>query len=361
MGDKDKKAIALIQSCFGKRGIWASTIRYKNQCWTRDFCLATCPLLLNKSSLFHDPNKVMNLIQRHLLELAQRQKPNGKIPILYLDNEVTFVEDKTRQSKRTGKQPFMLQRYLKGELENLTPHTRDSEVLFIITVHEFLKNHVDIHIKETLIKACSKALEYVRNILKNNLIPGADWRDTRDDLDHQTVLTNACLLYQAYLVMNQKEEADQVAQIIKSQFWNHEFFLDYHGSNNFDLIGNSLAVLFDLANENQRELIFQHVINNYSSPFGFIMKDTFLPALSEEEKLIMASDKAVIWPFTNGFMLHAMIIKGNQKWKDIAQEEFKKWEKLDGFYEWYDIRKGQGYGSVDQVWSAALYLRTKLL
>ena len=71
----------------------------------------------------------------------------------------------------------------------------------------------------------------------------------------------------------------------------------------------------------------------------------------------MIRDNAVIWPFTNGFMLNSMLMSGDEKWISYATEEFKKWEKLTGFYEWYDIVDGEGFGSPNQVWSAALYLR----
>jgi GH15 family glucan-1,4-alpha-glucosidase len=41
----------------------------------------------------------------------------------------------------------------------------------------------------------------------------------------------------------------------------------------------------------------------------------------------------------------------------LAEEGFKKYTALDGFYEWYDPSTGKGYGAKDQLWSAALYLR----
>src|SRR5439155_856587 len=145
--------------------------------------------------------------------------------------------------------------------------------------------------------------------------------------------------------------------------WNGKYFIDYPSmekniscSNNFDILGNSLSILNDIASEEQIESIFRFVMD-LATPFGFKMTDTFLPALNLEEKELMQNHKAVIWPFTNGYMLDAMITKGTSNWQSIAKKEFSKWEKLIGFYEWYDIEKGKGYGSIDQVWSAALYLR----
>ena len=45
--------------------------------------------------------------------------------------------------------------------------------------------------------------------------------------------------------------------------------------------------------------------------------------------------------------------------KRIARQLPKISKLLDGFYEWYDIEKGNGYGSENQVWSAALYLKVE--
>jgi len=63
----------------------------------------------------------------------------------------------------------------------------------------------------------------------------------------------------------------------------------------------------------------------------------------------------VIWPFINGFMILAAIKAGLN---DLAKTQFAKWNQTNGFFEWYDPITGQGYGSKEQLWSAALYLRT---
>jgi hypothetical protein len=352
---KTDEAYSIIKKCVGKKGVWASSDRYSNQCWTRDFCLATYPLFLQDDEL-----KDHDLVKTHLLEIVKKQSVTGKIPILYLDDEKQFLDDKIKKSIKNRSISFMLQRYLDNEIENLTPHTRDSEVLFIIAVSEFLKKcTVDTtETIEILLDASAMALKYVETILVDGLIPGADWRDTRIDLNDKNVLTNACLLYQAYKVLNENEKADRIKDIIQEKYWNGKHFVDYPGSDKFDILGNALAVIYDISDFLQRELIFAYTMT-LSTPYGFKMEETFLPSLTEKEQNIMSEDKAVIWPFTNGFILNAMLLKGDEKWKNIAANEFKKMITQKGFYEWYDIRKGSGYGSENQVWSAALFLRTK--
>ena len=378
MNTKTKHAISIIRSCIGEKGVWASNNRYANQCWTRDFCIATCHLFLHNHLLEN-----LTIVEVHLNNLMLKQRSNGSIPILFLDNEKEFLKNKISKSIQIGSVSFMLERYLNDKLEDLTPHTRDSEVLFVIAVCDYLLCYCQIngdtiksnshHHTYQLYNAAYKAINYIEsNITINRLIHGADWRDVREDLNDKTVLTNACLLFQAYKLFSvvqmkfnggimwalTKEKAFYVSEYILQNFWNGTYFIDYPGTNNFDLLGNSLAVLFFLTNDDQKESIFNYAMT-LSGPSGIKTTEIFLPPLNQKEKEVMERDSAVIWPFTNGFMLEAMLCSGMNKWIDVAKKEFIKWENLDGFHEWYDIVDGNGYGSADQVWSAALYLRVK--
>ncbi len=359
ISSKEKYAYDLIERCKGVKGVWASTGRYSNQCWTRDFCLTICPLLLLGSE------SDINLVEKHLFELVKRQKFDGKIPILYLDDEKKFLRNKIERALEQKTMSFMLSRYLDDELENLTPHTRDSEVLFIIAIDELVKtlkkqnDFPDTDKYTLLMNSARHALDYVKTILKDDLIHGADWRDTRDDLNDKAVLTNACYLYKVYKIFNLHEEAEKVKKILQKDYWNGTYFRDYPESDSFDILGNSLTVLFDIATLDQMNSIFEYAMENLSTPHGFKMTETFLPALNLKEKEVMERDCAVIWPFIGGFLLSSMITKGGKKWYDIANKEFDKWENLQGFNEWYDVLEGNGYGSQDQIWSATLYLRVK--
>jgi hypothetical protein len=366
---KINDALDLIERCKGVKGVWASTGRYNNQCWTRDFCLTVCPLLLQT-----DSQSDLDLVGTHLFEITKRQKDNGKVPILYLDNEKKFLKDKIQRLVEQKTMSFMLTRYLDDELENLTPHTRDSEVLFIIAVDQFVKKCNDVikctilmnSTRKTLANKCTilmnsarKALAYVETILKDDLIQGADWRDTREDLDDKQVLTNQCYLYKAYKILGFDVKAMKIMQILNRDYWNGSYFKDFPGSDRFDILGNSLTVLNEIASKDQMDLIFEYAMNNLSTPHGFKMTETFLPALDQKEKEVMDRDGAVIWPFIGGFLLSGMITRGGGRWISVAEKEFEKWEKLQGFFEWYDIVDGNGYGSQDQIWSAALYLRVR--
>jgi hypothetical protein len=359
MTTKIDDAEKLIRACRGSKGMWASTGRYRHQCWTRDFCIATSYLLMHYPAL-----QSLETVFHHLYNTATRQKFDGKIPILYLDDEMEFLRDKIEKSLAARKISFMLKRYLDRDIENLTPHTRDSELLYIITASEFLdaakrQNYQINEVAKNMISSARiLAMDYIeKNLLVDGLVPGADWRDTREDLNDKCVLTNACLLYKAYTALSMRDKATQIKNILQEKFWNGEYFIDYVGCDNFDILGNSLAIIYGIVDNSQTNSIFEYAVANIQTEFGFKMSDTFLPALDEKERTIMERDKAVIWPFTNGFLLDAMLTHGGTKWHGFVESQFAIWSERKGFYEWYDIVEGNGYGSVNQTWSAALYLR----
>lgn len=346
-------ALEVVQNALAPLGVCASLDRYQHQCWTRDFCLAIYPLL--KGS-----HRAQVNVSEHFNQLCERQEASGKVPILYLSDERRFLRARIDKSIRNGKMSFMLERYLENEIHNLTPHTRDAEALFVIAAGDYLQTRrPSTELREKLTHAITLALGYIERELKGGLIVGADWRDTRVDLDDKAVLTNACLLYQAFVTMNRTEQARTVKDLIQSRFWNGTFFDDYEGCHSFDILGNALAVLYGIANETQRETIFETVLAT-STPYGFPMQETFLPALNDEEEQILKQDRAVIWPWINGFMLQAFAEYGGPKWQAVAKQEFHKWRRLEGHCEWYAISTGQGYGSKDQTWSASMFSSTHL-
>lgn len=360
---KHDDAVNLIRSCWGNKGVWASSHRYKNQCWTRDFCMTIFPLMMDKNS---NSNELFNidLVGKHLCNIVNRQQKNGKIPILFLDDEMEFLKMKIEKSIKDGKLTFMLERFLDRKLYDLTPNTRDSEILFIIAATEFTDNvNCSSQVNRQFNYACVDALQYIESIADHDLglIKGADWRDVREDLDDKILLTNAMHLYRAYQLMNHNDKAANIKEIIQANFWNGTYFVDYLGTDDFDILGNVLTIKFGVATTDQIESIFNYAYENLRTPFGYKFTDIFLPALSEEEQKIMDRDNAVIWPFISGFLISTMLEFGSDKWREIAREDFSNWNKLKGFNEWYDIQSGDGFGSENQVWSACLYLQVEKL
>ena len=110
----------ILVECMGTQGIWADPSRYRGQCWTRDLVLAVLPVA-------YESRRKRLLALRHLENLARRQRDDGRVPIVFLDGpegHARFLLDKLRKSARDRRPSFMLTRYLRGELWNLTPGTR---------------------------------------------------------------------------------------------------------------------------------------------------------------------------------------------------------------------------------------------
>ncbi len=346
---KLKQAERIIRACIGPKGVWASPARYKYQCWTRDFVIATEEALLDSGE--------QEIVKIHLDELIKHQYIDGRIPIMFLDKPLRWLMLKIWHSIKSRRMSFLLRQYFsKDGIGQLSPWTRDSEFLYALGVaryarlthdNDFLTEHSP-HIKA--------ALGYVElSLMKDGLIFGGDWRDTRPDLNDKFLLTNNCFLYQAYKLLGDTKKADTLRAIINERFWTGSYYRDYIGVDDFDTLGNALAILFDVAPQNYWASVIESA-EVMDTPHGYKLDKVTLPPKSKEETEVMlrTNQFGVIWPFIHGFMILADL-KANRV--DIAKRQFQKWTKLDGFYEFYDPTTGKGHGSVDQVWSAALYLR----
>ncbi|MDO8515791.1 MAG: hypothetical protein Q7S28_00920, partial [bacterium] len=349
VNQKLQRAMEIIEACIGPKGVWASPARYKYQCWTRDFAIAT------EETLFDlDKSQVAKI---HLNELAKHQYKDGRMPIMFLDKPIRWLALKAWHSIKNRRMSFLLRQYFsKDGIGQLSPWTRDSEFLYVLGVtryahfmndHAFLTEHS---------QRINIALAYVESsLMKNGLVFGGDWRDTRPDLNDKFLLTNNCLLYQAYTLSGEIKKADVLKVLINDRFWTGSYYRDYIGVDDFDTLGNALTILFDVASQDRWAAIIQSA-EVLDTPYGYKLDGVTLPPKSKEETEVMlrTNQFGVIWPFIHGFMILAAL-KANRR--DIAERQFQKWTALDGFFEFYDPTTGKGHGSVDQVWSAALYLR----
>lgn len=347
---KIREAKSIVDKCLGKHGVWASPYRYKYQCWTRDFVIATEDVLLNSGRY--------EIIKTHISQLAKRQGSKGQIPIMFLDNTVRWLVIKIRNSIRKRRMSFLLKAFLsKGGVAGLSPWTRDSEFLFVIGVMKYVRKAQDQQFFIQRKRNLEKAIAYIEvNLMKNGLIYGVDWRDTRPDLDGKFLLTNNCFLYQAYSMLGEDNKARGVRDEINRRFWNGTYYRDHPDTDDWDTLGNALSILFDVAQPEYAKSIFKRA-EELDTPFGYKLNSVTLPPKNSKEAELMnrINQYGVIWPFIHGFMILAAIKAG---FNDLAKTQFAKWNQVDGFFEWYDPITGQGYGSKEQLWSAALYLRT---
>ncbi len=350
---KARAAENILESCVGRHGMWAGNGRYAWQCWTRDFAFATMPYLLEEER-YSD-------VRRHLETLSRRQRPNGQIPIVYLDGlrgQIRFLADKTKKSVRDRKMSFMLRRFLDGQLWNLTPGTRDSEILYLLAMYEYGKR--EPRFLERFQENLDDAIGHIESrLMVDGLHTGADWRDTMEkELANTPLLTNNCILYRVYVLSGQKHRAAELRKrILATHFptWGDgdPRVIDYPGVDRCDPLGTSFAVLYDVAGPMHRATALIG-ISTVDSRTGVTIRCKHNPLNEKERLMIERTGGVVTWPFVVGFTVLALLNLGARA---FAEEQFAKMTALDGFREYYDPSDATGYGEVDQLWSAVLYLR----
>jgi glycogen debranching enzyme len=344
---KVMQANAILSRCIGAKGVWADPTRYRFQCWTRDFVIAILPVLLE--------SREVKIAKVHLENLSKRQRSNGQIPILFLDQMWPFLFDKVERSWKSRKISFMLRRFLSGQLWNLTPGTRDSEILYIIGVYEYASESGDLRFISKHRSTIQKAVSYIeKNLMRDGLVIGCDWRDTMDkELGDKPLLTNNSLLYRAYCLMGELEKAGQLREQINARFWTGSSYLDYPGNDRFDPLGGAFAVLCGVAPE-ERYGSLAKSFKLIGSPHGVTIKCRHNPMSPEEKEVIERTDGVVVWPFVAGFSVLALM---KMREFAMAEDQFAKLNELSGFREWYDPATGKGYGALEQLWSALLFMR----
>ncbi|MCX6714336.1 MAG: hypothetical protein NTX72_00800 [Candidatus Uhrbacteria bacterium] len=344
---KVRKAEQVLERCIGNKGVWADSTRYRYQCWTRDFALAILPLLLER--------KQFAIARMHLKELTKRVRPNGQVPILFLDRTIPFLADKVTKSIRARNISFMLGRYVTGNLWNLTPGTRDSEINYLIAMHEYATAANDQAFLSDNMKTIDRVMRYVEyKLMSDGLLLGCDWRDTMHlELGNSALLTNNSILFHVYALMHSVQKAHFLKLRIQSRFWNGTSYQDAPDRPRFDPLGGSLAVLHGAIPREQYASVIKS-FRSVDSPHGVLIKCKHNPQNEEEREVIERTDGIVVWPFIVGFSILALIKMGEM---EFAREQFEKLNNLVGCCEWYDPATGKGYGATEQLWSATLYLR----
>ncbi len=342
-------ALDILQSCIGIRGVYADPTRYDYQCWTRDFALAIQPVLPRV------PGGV-EAGERHLRSLAARQENDGKLPIVFLDGPLGtahFLWAKITKSIADGKLSFMLRRYLTGHLADLTPGTRDSELMFLLALSQRQGA-----LPDKLRQAATLAGNYIEHNLldQDGMLVGADWRDTMEkELGDKALLSNNAIWHGLLRHTRQYARADQLRERLLARTENG-IFVDYPGAGRFDPLGGALTVLHGVAGAEHADWLVD-CFKSVDSAYGVTIRCRHNPLNLTEGLVIDRTDGQVVWPFVVGFAAIALHRLGTPEARALARQQLDKLLALDGFREWYDPADGRGYGAEKQLWSAALTLR----
>jgi hypothetical protein len=364
---KRMQAILILHGSYGERGVYAgSGDRYLHQYWTRDLCLALIPAFNFIPNDYAGGAEGTNekMIDYHFKNLVAKQGPSGAIPIMFSDFP-ELVLKKIKKCSWDGKKidvskSFVLTRILDGlngrgeefadfpkdeecGLYRLTPGTTDSELLF---AYAMLKRNGN----SDVVKLAVDYLE--KHYIRDGLHHGADWRDTMEVFFRdKPLLTNNSLLYAVYKLMGENEKAEALRKRINEVFWTGKTYLDYPGSDRFDPLGSSLAVLNGLVPPERYGAVIAG-FKSVDTDYGVTIKCRHTGFLPGEEEVINRTDGVVVWPFVVGFT----VLASCKMDKNFAKQQFEKLHKLDGFSEWYDPADGSKHGEPEQGWSAALYI-----
>lgn len=149
--------------------------------------------------------------------------------------------------------------------------------------------------------------------------------------------------------------ATKLKQAINERLWQRDHYAYYEGSDRWEGLGNALAVLWDIADDDQAKAIFDTVT---PAPHG-------LPCLWPRHKLwrpwLLRDEyfyhNGMVWPFVQGYWAWAAATRGETAVfaRELASLTALA-EKAPTFHEFYRPDTGRPGGSARQLWSAAGYL-----
>lgn len=336
-----EEALAVIEECKTETGFYASGDLYKHEYWTRDFSYSLEGLLEAGHA---------ETARKNLESLWDRQKLNGKLPVLFIKNKLPWMYN----SLKKGRLKSFLGSFsgLVGIINSIfgvsdpTPHA-------VLATYDYARITGDYSVIKAFAPRIKKAIDYIERQYDDRMLVGCDWRDLMPEMKKKKLLSNQCLLYRIYCLSGLKEKAEILKQRINENFWNGEFYISALDSADFDVLGTSLAVRWGIIPK-ERYLKTALMLRRASGQYG--IKNMILS--SENYKIgkvrIAKCDQyGTIWPFVS---YNAVVALHEMGCKEEALEEFNKLDNLPGFNEWYEPHSGRPCGSRDQLWSAAMYI-----
>jgi glycogen debranching enzyme len=346
-----EKAIECIKDCSSPNGIFASGGKEGyDAVWSRDSMISCLGASLVKDKIFKE------VFKSSIKILKDNQSKNGQIPncVDKFSKRNPHVDFKTIDSSLW----YILGNYIYRERYGWS----------------FFVNSNKSSIKKTLSwLACQ---DFGENGLLAQL-PTSDWQDAFPHRYGYTINTQA-LYYKILNLMGKKEEAEKLKSFVNEDeddsLWEGEFYLPYRWKNHgvykelgnwFDSLGNVLAIIFDLADEERAEKILSYIKKNkINEPYPVRV---IYPPIEEGDEhwqsYYLDCEAGIpnhylnggIWGYVGGFYILALIKTG--KFRE-AEKELKKLAErnLEGnFPEWTNPINREHNGNT-QAWEAGMYI-----
>jgi glycogen debranching enzyme len=146
-------------------------------------------------------------------------------------------------------------------------------------------------------------------------------------------------------------QASKLKTLIREAYWSREkgCYTDLpEPEGRMDCLGNSLAILYDLASAKETSLIVE-ALKKASTPHGVLNIYPPYPKHVCSQRPHTYQNSA-IWPMVQGYVIAALTKMGLKK---EAEKEFMKMVSLPELNEWY-TPEGKPKGSPNQLWTAAM-------
>ncbi|TYP78970.1 amylo-alpha-1,6-glucosidase [Paenibacillus methanolicus] len=167
----------------------------------------------------------------------------------------------------------------------------------------------------------------------------------------------------------------RVIRMSGETYWFGKFYLPYASFRDFgyhcDALGNSMAILFGVADEAKAETILDHFIQTgMNRPYPIMAN--YPPTMPGDKdwreyyrnahlNLPYQYHNGGIWPFIGGFYVAALVKAGRREFAIEELENLAKANKMGKrleweFNEWLNGRSGMPSGMAYQAWSAGMYI-----
>lgn len=345
-------AATVLEKCSTKHGFFAAYPGY-------DMVFARDAMIISLGALLFP--KFYSVIEESLITLAKNQSPHGQIP-----NAVD------KFSSRKDRVDYL---------------SIDSTLWFLL-IHQAYKKKTDDTLFNQHRKNIAAALNWLsyQDITETSLLvqqPTTDWQDAFPHRYGHTINTQA-LWYKVLTLYNRRVDAQKVYDAVNNnadlQLWDKNFYLAYRWKNHgkyqeksdwFDTLGNILAILFDLADENRAKKILDYIEKNeINKPCP--IKAIFPPITKnsphwQDYYLDCAAGKPYnylnggIWTFIGGLYVLALIKYDKMKEAELHLQKLAQANVKYKFTEWLHGKTGKE-GETEakiksvQGWNAAMYM-----
>ncbi|PLW79896.1 hypothetical protein C0585_05310 [Candidatus Woesearchaeota archaeon] len=276
-------AVDSLRACYTDRGIYAGRKHFDDY-WARDSFYASWGALEIGD---------LEIVKHNLLMFLNDMKYNGQLPLRIgvssFGQVLKFFGIKLKQSFPTYFQ------------DKLGSHPQDQNSLFLITFKKYIEKTNDLEFLEDKFDNLRSIINWYENEKKEGLIYGgkyATWQDAIKKVGW--TLYNNVLYFEALKSMDYlqkklelnkdkyKKLAEETKKLINKKFWIKNYYADFICKKTceiFSLDGNTLAVIFGVADNIKSKKIGKHILDTkIIEPFGaktnnpkYKSNETFIP------------------------------------------------------------------------------------